>query len=1324
MEKKFYFFLSLLLLLGSTSYAQFQEVAQYDDYPTNLEHTSRDHLGVSVAMDGAYIVSGTNDHMGIGAAYVFYNNGVTFDTLAVLTPSDGNIGDSFADAVAISGDVIVIGSAGQDANASNEGAAYVFIKPSSGWEDMTETLRLPASEIGSNSKFGTSVAISGDNIVVGATGMNGAGAAYVYEKPSTGWIDILEPTAKLNSSDGVNADSFGSSVDISSDYIAVGALGDDDNGSSSGSAYVYEKPIGSWVDATETAKLTASDGVAFVLFGQRLSISNDVIVVASKYALSKQGVAYVYVKPLGSWVTATETAKLTASDAASSDFFGASISMSGDVIAVGADSDDDNGSGSGSVYIFEKPSLGWATMTETTKIHPSEAFSGDGFGKSVCIDGDYLAAGATYFDGEWDDSGAVFVFAKDPAGWAPSVEIAKLLPRNHPNINNLKIGSQVAIDNNIAVIGEGIEGFRIVEVLEFDGLNWGKVATLSPSDGSTGDRFGESLSVSGDVIVVGSPANATGGTVYVYEKPSTGWEDMTETAKLSSSDVSGFDNFGESVSISGDLVGVGASGVDDNGSSSGAVYVYEKLGAGWVTATEDAKLLASDGAGSDGLGSSISVSNDIIVSGAHTVDNGGSNKGAAYVYKKPVSGWVNATETAKLSASDAEDSDYFGRSVGISGDVIVVGADGDDDNGTSSGSAYVFEKPSSGWVNATETAKLLASDGTSYDNFGYSISISGDVIVSGAYGVEGSGVYNGAAYIFVKPISGWASNTEDQILSASDESSYFYFSYSVAISNNYIIGGSPYYGNTFYHKGSAYLFQAPLTWTGATSTDWHTTTNWDFGVLPQDYDEVFIDSTPLNQPEITSFADCYDIELDATASLGLLSDVSSTASLIIAGSYTGAADVEFERYMVGTEWHLTGSPFSDYAIADYISSSNLVNDGTNYSMKDYVESSDSWAADYLASAAGNMELGKGYVAKNASSGTAYFQGTPNTAAVNKTLTRDGNGWNLLSNPFTSAIAANSDGGANNLLTDNASVLDPNYTALYIWDQASTSYKIINHVSSNASEEFDQDYLQVGQGFFVKSKSGGGSFEITPAMQSHQTTVAFKQSANTSWAGIKLIAETAEAITSTQVSYQETMTRGLDVGYDAGLFNTNPNFVLYSKLIDDNGVDFMLQCLPTDYEHLVISIGLDAEAGTTITFKAEVSNLPEDYVAVLEDRENGTFTAFETEQSVYTVTLDNASMGTGRFYLRTSFKSSVGINDLGQSNFSVYAQTANNQLLINGSIEENTTAKVYDIRGKLVKSFDLQLGTQNRLLFNEQSGVYIIQIQNSKGIVSKKVNWVK
>ena len=138
--------------------------------------------------------------------------------------------------------------------------------------------------------------------------------------------------------------------------------------------------------------------------------------------------------------------------------------------------------------------------------------------------------------------------------------------------------------------------------------------------------------------------------------------------------------------------------------------------------------------------------------------------------------------------------------------------------------------------------------------------------------------------------------------------------------------------------------------------------------------------------------------------------------------------------MVGNEWHLTGSPFGDYLIADYISLSNLVNDGTNYSMKDYVESSDSWAADYLSSTAGTMELGKGYVAKNASSGSAYFQGTPNTAAVYVTLTRDGKGWNLLSNPFTSAIVANIDGGDNNLLTDNSSVLDPSYTALYIWDQ--------------------------------------------------------------------------------------------------------------------------------------------------------------------------------------------------------------------------------------------------------------------------------------------------
>ena len=149
---------------------------------------------------------------------------------------------------------------------------------------------------------------------------------------------------------------------------------------------------------------------------------------------------------------------------------------------------------------------------------------------------------------------------------------------------------------------------------------------------------------------------------------------------------------------------------------------------------QTAKLLAKDGAAYDRLGCSVSISGDTVVVGAYCDDDKGNDSGSAYVFVKPTGGW-NGTynQAAKLLASDGAMYDWFGYSVSISGDTVVVGAYGDDDKGSKSGSAYVFVKPTGGW-NGTynQTAKLLASDGAPGDYFGCSVSISGDTVVVGA----------------------------------------------------------------------------------------------------------------------------------------------------------------------------------------------------------------------------------------------------------------------------------------------------------------------------------------------------------------------------------------------------------------------------------------------------------------------------------------------------------------------------------------------------------------------------------------------------------------
>ena len=214
---------------------------------------------------------------------------------------------------------------------------------------------------------------------------------------------------------------------------------------------------------------------------------------------------------------------------------------------------------------------------------------------------------------------------------------------------------------------------------------------------------------------------------------------VTEDARLLASDGATGDNFGWSASVSGDTAVVGACRDDDNGSDSGSAYVYVRSGSAW---SEQAKLTASDAAADDYFGYSVSVSGDSAVVGAHCDDDNGSNSGSAYAYVRSGSTWA---EQAKLLPGDGAADDLFGRSVSVSGDMAVVGADGDDDNGMDSGSAYIFVRSGSIW---SEQAKLTASDGAADDRFGSSVSVSGDTAAVGALGDDDNGFSSGSACIF------------------------------------------------------------------------------------------------------------------------------------------------------------------------------------------------------------------------------------------------------------------------------------------------------------------------------------------------------------------------------------------------------------------------------------------------------------------------------------------------------------------------------------------------------------------------------------------------
>ncbi|MCZ6739421.1 MAG: PKD domain-containing protein [Actinobacteria bacterium] len=263
---------------------------------------------------------------------------------------------------------------------------------------------------------------------------------------------------------------------------------------------------------------------------------------------------------------------------------------------------------------------------------------------------------------------------------------------------------------------------------------------LTAADATADDRFGVSVAISGDTVVVGAvfddDAGLSSGSAYVFVRSGTTW---SEQAKLTASDATAFDFFGFSVAISGDTALVGAENDDDAGPQSGSAYVFTRSGATW---TQQAKLTAADATADDQFGFSVAISGDTALVGVHFDDDAGPSSGSAYVFTRSGATWI---QQAKLTAADAAAFDEFGVSVAISDDTAVVGAHFDGDAGFVSGSAYVFTRSGATWI---QQAKLTASDAAGGNRFGASVVISGDTVVVGAASDDDAGDRSGSAYVF------------------------------------------------------------------------------------------------------------------------------------------------------------------------------------------------------------------------------------------------------------------------------------------------------------------------------------------------------------------------------------------------------------------------------------------------------------------------------------------------------------------------------------------------------------------------------------------------
>ena len=325
-------------------------------------------------------------------------------------------------------------------------------------------------------------------------------------------------------------------------------------------------------------------------------------------------------------------------------------------------------------------------------------------------------------------------------------------------------------------------------------------AQLLAADGAQNDNFGSSVSVSGDTAVVGALADDTGpgadaGSAYVFVRSGTTW---TFQQKLQAGDGLAGDNFGLSVSVAGDTVLVGAPLHDGAvGADSGAVYVFVRSGTMW---TQQQKLVPADEEPGQNFGMSVSLSGETALVGSH-LDNtpAGFGAGSAYAFVRSGTVW---TQQQQLVAPDAAVGDQFGISVSLSGDTALVGAYFDSAPALSQGSAYVFVRSGTTW---SFQQRLTAADGMFTDLFGVSVSLSGDTgIVGAVFADTPAGTDSGAAYVFVRSGSTWS---QQQKLLGSDSAAGDLFGVAVSLAGDEaIVGASDHDTGAGANAGSAYVF--------------------------------------------------------------------------------------------------------------------------------------------------------------------------------------------------------------------------------------------------------------------------------------------------------------------------------------------------------------------------------------------------------------------------------------------------------------------------------------------------------------------------------------
>jgi len=607
------------------------------------------------------------------------------------------------------------------------------------------------------------IIIGGNNITLDIDSGITAGAAFIYNKVGLDWYQ----QAKLTQDNPVENSYYGESVAINNQYAIVGSPGEV-NGSDTGVIYVYSKNGTNW---DIHAKLTGSSG-SDNGFGDNVAINetNNTLIV-SAIADGSSGKFFIYTLAGTSW---SQQASIT-------DFAGSPCSICEETILLGAP---DVGTG-GTAKVYTRSESSWSLQTTLTKTSP---VSGDKYGSSVSLSGEYIAIGVPGDDRTgYTNSGSIYIYKKTETTWEEQAKLTALMTEQYISGS---FGTSVSLKGHMLI---GTSSGGTLTIYKRDGISWDIVDTIYNNSSSTGKYWTEAALYHEHLLVcdylLGQHSIYHINTLYY---PAS----LKEVVKLTASDKDEIEdeNYGETVAIDGNYAIVSAYQQMNRGYSNvGAVYVYyNDSNNRWI---EQAKITVDDlfVPETAEYGMKLDISGDYFVVSARLDDIGYDNTGTIYVYKKDTltGTWGNWIEHAKLTASDADDGDNLGFALSIDGKYIVGGAVyAEQDNGyNNNGFAYVFERKDDSW---TEIAKLTPTTQNDFGYFGHMAKISDDYIIIGKAGDDLNEPYTQLGENL--PVTGTQWGKFDTSSALSYDGEY------IAIGNVYADGGGT-------DKGEVYVFR-------------------------------------------------------------------------------------------------------------------------------------------------------------------------------------------------------------------------------------------------------------------------------------------------------------------------------------------------------------------------------------------------------------------------------------------------------------------------------------------------------------------------------------